>query len=508
MVISRYYSIYLSFCKVLSHSLRNISVFPRFFVGYARNPLTIPGFLCQISFPIVDAGEFCVYNESKFDVNGGGFVKTTVKPMPFSQVQALPLPPHRNPKKPGLGMRALVYGLSGLALTGTGFHCDRNDLGEIPSDQPCLIYMNHSCFLDLSIASRLLHPRPYAIVCTNDGFVGMLGGMEKLMRAIGCIPTRKFVTDLQLVRDIEYCLKTLKISVLMYPEASYSFDGTATPLPRKMGVLLKKLGVPLLMISTQGAFSRNPLYNELKVRKSVPVSAELRCLFTPQQIREKTVGELSEGIDAAFTFDHFRWQREQGLIIPDKTRADGLHRILYKCPHCGAEGKTQGRGEHLTCTGCGKGWLLTPLGELEALEGPTEFSHIPDWYAWEREQVRAELLRGTYRWEADVCIRVLRDYKAIYEVGSGHLTHSPEGFTLTGCEGTLRYTQKPTASYGLYADYYWYEIGDMVCIGDQEFLYYCFPQSPTPVAKPRLAAEELYKLWKNRRKSQQQTLRP
>lgn len=36
-----------------------------------------------------------------------------------------------------------------------------------------------------------------------------------------------------------YCLKDLKSSVLMYPEASYSFDGTCTALPRKMGVLLK-----------------------------------------------------------------------------------------------------------------------------------------------------------------------------------------------------------------------------------------------------------------------------
>ena len=428
-------------------------------------------------------------------------MKTTVKPMSLPQVRSLPLPPHRFPRKPGIGMRSLVYGLSYFALAGTGFRCDRDELEGIPLDQPCLIYMNHSCFLDLSIASRLLYPRPYGIVCTSDGFVGMHGGMEHLMRAIGCIPTRKFVTDLQLVRDMEYCLKTLKISVLMYPEASYSFDGTATPLPRKMGVLLKKLGVPLVMISTQGAFSRNPLYNELQVRKNVPVSAEVRCLFTPQQIREKTVQELSEGVDRAFTFDHFRWQKAQGLAITQPTRADGLHRILYKCPRCGGEGTTLGKGEHLTCTACGKRWHLTPLGELEALEGPTEFSHIPDWYAWEREQVRRELLDGSYLWQADVQIRILRDYRAIYQVGSGHLIHSCDGFTLTGCNGELSYTQKPTASYGLYADYYWYEIGDMVCIGDQEFLYYCFPKSPTPVAKPRLAAEELYKLCKGRRQT-------
>ena len=47
----------------------------------------------------------------------------------------------------------------------------------------------------------------------------------------------------------------------------------------------------------------------------------------------------------------------------------------------------------------------------------------------------------------------------------------------------------------LYADYFWYEIGDMLCIGDRKTLYYCFPlEGGDIVAKTRLAAEELYKL--------------
>jgi hypothetical protein len=50
----------------------------------------------------------------------------------------------------------------------------------------------------------------------------------------------------------------------------------------------------------------------------------------------------------------------------------------------------------------------------------------------------------------------------------------------------------------LYADYYWYEIGDMICIGNNDVLYYCFPKGADPVAKARLATEELYKLKKRR----------
>ena len=62
--------------------------------------------------------------------------------------------------------------------------------------------------------------------------------------------------------------------------------------------------------------------------------------------------------------------------------------------------------------------------------------------------------------------------------------------------GAVTCRQRPMASYSLYADYFWYELGDMICIADRDSLYYCFPQTDTPVAKARLAAEELYKLEK------------
>ena len=160
----------------------------------------------------------------------------------------------------------------------------------------------------------------------------------------------------------------------------------------------------------------------------------------------------------------------------------------------------EGRGTKLTCKHCGKTWELTPLGELQAAEGETEFSHIPDWYAWERQQVAQEILDGSYNLDIDVEIAMLVDFKAIYQVGEGHLTHDRNGFVLTGCDGKLHYTQKPQACFGMYADYYWYEIGDIICIGDADTHYFLFPKDETvSVAKIRLATEELYKLHKGRK---------
>ena len=421
-------------------------------------------------------------------------MKIKTKNLSYEKVMALPRPGHKRPFRPNFLLQTVIRIAAILDTLPVGFTYQKHRMDLLDPKQPVLILMNHSCFLDLKIVSHIFYPKRYGIVCTSDGFVGK----ELLMRLIGCIPTQKFVNDITLIRDMEYLLKEKNTSVLMYPEASYSFDGTATPLPRKMGVLLKKLGVPVVTVITKGAFARDPLYNGLQKRK-VNVSADVTCLLTAEEIKEKTVAELDAMLDEAFTFDHFAWQQKNDITIDEPFRADGLNRILYRCPHCDTEGQTEGKGTTLTCHNCGKVYELTEKGYLRAIDGEAKFTHIPDWYAWQRQLVKQELENGTYKLDVDVEIGMMVDYKAIYMVGSGRLTHDENGFRLTGCDGKLCYEQGPLANYGLYSDYLWYEIGDVICIGNRDALYYCFPKSGDVVAKTRLAAEELYKLKKQRK---------
>lgn len=410
--------------------------------------------------------------------------------LPYSEVLALPPEKRRKPRRPSLLFRTLVRVLSEIDLRKVHFSCKRIGMERLKKHEPCIILMNHSSFIDLKIAESLVYPRPLNIVCTSDGFVGK----RWLMQRLGCIPTAKFVSDYALVRDMVYAVNTLKSSVLMFPEASYSFDGTATPLPESVGKCLKLLNVPLVVIRTRGAFQRDPLYNNLQLRRT-KVSAEIEYLLSPQEIAEKSAKELNAILEEQFSFDNFRWQQENRIPITERFRADCLNRVLYRCPHCQTEGEMHGEGTQIVCKHCGKSYELTEFGFLRATQGETEFSHIPDWYRWERECVRKELESGEYRLDVPVEIYVMRDTKAVYHVGDGRLTHSVEGFHLTGCGGELDYRQSPGASYSLYSDFNWYEIGDMICIGKANLLYYCFPKSGGDiVAKTRLAAEELYKM--------------
>ncbi len=416
-------------------------------------------------------------------------MKIKTRAMSYDEVLELPRLEHKKPLKPSRLLATVVRLASIPTLYKTDFSYTTERM-ELVGDKPCLILMNHSSFTDMKLAFGIFYPKPMGIVTSVDAMSGILG---KLMRLLGCTPTRKYVSDISLIYDIKHMLKENKTSVLMYPEAGYSFDGRATALPRGLGTLMKVLGVPVVTVITSGAFHRDPLYNMLQLRK-VRVSAHVKCIATPEEIKSKSVKELDALIEDAFSFDNFAWQRDNKVSIDVPFRADGLHRILYKCPHCKSENNMEGKGTTLTCHACGKVWEMDEFGALSATDGVTEYSHIPDWYTWQRACVREEIENGTYLLDLDVDISIQVNLDGVCDIGVGHLRHDLNGFHLTGAEGKLDYKQPPEFTHTLYSDYYWYEIGDVIGIGDNEFSYFCFPKTNASVTKARLATEELYKI--------------
>ena len=147
-------------------------------------------------------------------------------------------------------------------------------MDKLKRKEPCLILMNHCCFLDLEIASSVLYPKTINIVTTTDAFVDKAW----LMRQLGCIPINKFSTNPQVVKECIRLVKKKNSSILMYPEAGYSFDGTATTMASTIGKFVKMLNVPLVTIITHGAFLRQPLYNNLRKRK-IKVTADVEYVL-------------------------------------------------------------------------------------------------------------------------------------------------------------------------------------------------------------------------------------
>ena len=419
-------------------------------------------------------------------------MKTKIYNKSYAEVMAMPREKRVKPIKPNILFRTLMRVASLPDIIKTRFKYNKIGMEKLGKKEPAFFLMNHSCFLDLEIVPTVLYPRHFNIVATTDAFIGK----KWLIRQIGCISTNKFVTDTNLVRDMLHAVRKLKSSVVMFPEAGYSFDGRSVPLPDTLGKMVKLMGVPLCMIKTYGAYSYDPLYNNLQTRK-VKVTADVKYLLSPEEIKEMSAEQIQEIILKEFDFDNFNWQRENKIKISEPTRADYLNRILYKCPACHTDGKMVGKGTEIKCTHCDKTYYMDEYGVLSAKEGVTEFSHVPDWFDWERSCVREEIERGEYSMDIPVDILMtLTDYK-FYRVGEGCLRHDSNGFVLDGCGGELHYEHKPLCSHSVNSDFYFYQIGDMISFGNQEHLFYCFPKTEGDVVcKARLAAEEIYKIKK------------
>ncbi len=358
---------------------------------------------------------------------------------------------------------------------------------------PYIVLSNHMQFADFLVSFRATRPYRFNNIATLDGYVGLSKAMEKL----GCACHRKFTTDISLVRAVHKVIHEYGDILYMYPEARYSNAGTTALIPDVVAKLVKKNKVPLVIMIHHGNYLNAPFWDFRQYRK-VPFKATMKQVLTAEQVQEMTVDEINEVIQREMYYDEYKWQKENNIRITENFRADGLNKILYKCPHCMAEGQTVGKGIHLTCEACGKKWEMTELGEMKALEGETEFSHIPDWYEWERECVRKELLDGTYKFEDNVHIHSLPGVEFI-DLGEGKVTHDFEnGFIVTGHYNGHDYRiQRTTKSlFTLHNEFLYGKLdkADAFDVSVKNDSLYCIPSKKDVVMKLMFATEEAYKI--------------
>jgi len=282
---------------------------------------------------------------------------------------------------------------------------------------------------------------------------------------------------------------------VIYPEARYSISGTTAILPPSLGKLAKLLGVPVVVLNTHGHYINSSVWN-LKPKK-VPVDADFTQIVTKEQLAQLSVGEINDRIAEAFCYDEFKWQKERGVLVKDPNRAKGLEKVLYKCPHCGVERKMYPDGARLKCGACGKSYLYREDGEMAAEEGNTEFSHIPDWYEWERACVRQEIERGEYKTEDIVDVDSLPNSKGFINMGEGKFVHDENGLRVTFSEnGTPKVFEKVVKeNYSCHIEFEYNDKGDCVSFskGDDTYYFY-FKNLKNVIVKVHFAVEELYKI--------------
>ena len=356
---------------------------------------------------------------------------------------------------------------------------------------PYLILATHASFMDFPQIVRGIMPRTTGWVMSVEEF----RRGDWLMGGIGGMPKRKFTHDIVTAKHMLYYLKKLKHTCTIFPEARFEFAGINERLDGALGKFCKLADVPVVMCMSNGNFINSPQWSKHPYRK-IRQEANIYMLITKEQLKEMTAKEIQAKIEQAFVKDEYKWQVENNLHTKCKQRADGLYRILYKCPHCGKEFMMESEGIHLWCKNCGSKWEMDTLSRLKGINTDKGFSHIPDWYNWEREEVRKEVVSGTYHFEDEVRVEDYYSSKTgCIPVGDAHLVHNKDGFTISGTvNGEQFKVNKPVSSmYSAHIEYDFLGRGDAIDIATDKTSYFMFlKNAKNQLTKIHFATEELY----------------
>lgn len=364
---------------------------------------------------------------------------------------------------------------------------------------PFLVLGTHHAFMDFIVS-------PLAVFPYRANYVSELEGFENygewLYRQAGCLGTRKFVNDIALIKNIKKVMERKGILVL-YPEARYANVGTSSALPESVGKLAKYLDVPLVTLNMRGNYLQSPIWNLTK-RKEVLLDATITQIYTRDELKKASVDEINAKIAEFLRYDEYEYQYKMKMAVTYPKRAEGIEMPLYKCPDCGAEFEMHTRGAEIFCGKCGEKRIMTEYGRMVRPDGSEDgFSHIPDWYEWERECVKKEIDSGAYGLDMRVKIESLPNAVNFIDLGYGRLIHNENGFKLIfkdyGDKEEKTLSFAPLTMTSIHTEYDYRGKGQCVTLSTLDNTYFIYPlEKGFNATKIQFAAEYLYEKCKSR----------
>lgn len=395
----------------------------------------------------------------------------------------------------------LIWLLSKIMLLNKKYKVEKINMEGLKP--PYMMLSNHMYFIDFELAAMGTLPYRVSNVVSIDGYYRR----PFLLELIGAICTRKFTMDLHLIKSINRVLKRGDI-LSMYPEARYSPCGITSYMPESLGKLIKMNKVPVVAVVHHGNHIHSPFWNFRKKRKA-PLYTTMTQILNAEQVKSMSVEEINKAVNDALQYDDYKYQKDNNILITEPFRAEGLHKVLYQCPHCLTESKMNSKGTEIFCEECGKRWNFNEDGTLTCLNGETHFSHVPDWFKWEREQVKQQIENGTYSFEDEVEVYSFPRCWRFIPLGKAKLSHSIEnGFVLEGnyreSDYKIHRTPLQTNSLHIEYDYCYIKPFDCVDISTENDSFYCYPKKQNVVTKLAFATEIIYE--QNRIRNKQKTI--
>ena len=296
-------------------------------------------------------------------------------------------------------------------------------MGSIPGAK---IYLaNHLSPNDLYHVYRYVDPDHPALVANR--YYMRFGIVRWFLKKLGFIPKSLFNADMEAIKKMMYYAKE-DTSILMYPEARLSLDGTSNKLTIGTANLVKKLGLPVVLIEISGNYLANSKVRT--ARRRVPVTIEAKRIITQDELADLDVNSLEDIISTNLAHNEFEYAKQ--LSIKDNNKAQNLEHVLYLCPKCHQEFKMHSHENTLECE-CG--FKLELDDSFQFNENEYGFANIHDYYeyikAYELSKIKDS--KEEVIFIQDVIVKkVSFENKKLDEYGEGKCILSKKGFAFSG----------------------------------------------------------------------------
>jgi len=252
---------------------------------------------------------------------------------------------------------------------------------------PYLLLANHCNNFD-GIFLQTLLSKPVNFVITDTVFKNRaLGG---LMKMIGFIPKKKFVSDIKAIKQIVRTAQHGGI-VGIFPEGRRSWDGQTVHISESTYKLVRMLKVPVVTAKIKGAYLSEPRWADTKRRGLIEV--EVKTLLSAEEIKKMSLAEIAAKVSEALNHNEFEWQHSHQIPFHGKALAKGLERLLFTCPECHKMGTLASEGEKVWCEACGAEYYLDQYGFIHSEKGHLPSQNISDINIWQRKLLRQSLAR-------------------------------------------------------------------------------------------------------------------
>ena len=246
----------------------------------------------------------------------------------------------------------------------------------LPFDGPAIVFANHVHVQDPFMVSACY---PYHIRWVAGSYLFRMPLVGTLLHKwVGAIPKTQGRSDLETIRSISKALKNGDI-VGLFPEGTRSWDGDMMDIVGGTAKLIRLFKVPVVFLHNQGGFARKPRWAEKDTKGKI--SLKVAKVLTPEEIASMKLPEIVDVVDKYLSYSHSSYmETHPDAVLKSNHLAEGIERLLYRCPCCGRTGVIESHGTEISCSCGAKGHLN---GDYSITSSDFPFTQLPEWRKWE-----------------------------------------------------------------------------------------------------------------------------